>query len=321
MSKQLANIHDAFFKHVLSDPQLAGTFLREHLPPDVADLLGPELPEPVSGSFVDKELRQHHSDLLFRVRLKAGRGAFAYVLMEHKSSPDQGARLQLLRYVVRMLTDWYDRNKQQLPLPPVLPLLAYQGPRGWTFSYEFTDLFGAVREPLRPYLPAFRHAMIDLTQIDDDDLSVELGLRALLKALKYTWRPDLGECLDLVLAEWSALGEKDQLAILTYINEGAVVPIDHKVMREKLLRLVPDRAERMMGCLTQPFYEKGLAEGRVAGKAEGKSGVLTRLLEKRFGVVPPRLRERIFAASVGKIEAWIERVLDAPDVHAVLDTN
>jgi predicted transposase YdaD len=69
MSKQLLNIHDAFFKQALSDPLLAGTFLREHLPPDVAGLLGSEPPEPVPVSFVDEELRQHHSDLLFRVHL------------------------------------------------------------------------------------------------------------------------------------------------------------------------------------------------------------------------------------------------------------
>jgi hypothetical protein len=49
MANQLANIHDAFFKQVLSDPDLAGTFLREHLPTEVAELLGPEPPEPVPG--------------------------------------------------------------------------------------------------------------------------------------------------------------------------------------------------------------------------------------------------------------------------------
>jgi hypothetical protein len=72
MSKPLVNIHDAFFKQALSDPQLAGTFLREHLPSDVAALLGNEPPEPLPVSFVDEELRQHHSDLLFRVRLNTG---------------------------------------------------------------------------------------------------------------------------------------------------------------------------------------------------------------------------------------------------------
>ena len=317
MPKQLTSVHDAFFKHVLSDPQLAGTFLREHLPRDVVDLLGPELPEPVSGSFVDEELRQHHSDLLFRVQLKAGRSAFAYLLMEHKSSPDQAARLQLLRYVVRILSDWYDQNQRQLPLPPILPLLAYQGPRGWTFSCEFMDLFGAVPEPLRAYLPAFRHAMIDLTQIDDDDLSEELRLRAFLKALKYTRRPDLRECMDLVLAEWSALGENDFSVILTYMGKGSKVGIDLKEFRETLLRRVPDRVEQIMGWLTQPYYEKGKAEG----KAEGGASVLARLLEQRFGAVPPLLRQRIFAANVEQIEAWGERVLGACDVHAVFDTN
>jgi predicted transposase YdaD len=61
MSTQISNCHDAFFKRVLGDPELAGTFLREHLPADVAELLGPEPPEPVPVSFVDEELREHHS--------------------------------------------------------------------------------------------------------------------------------------------------------------------------------------------------------------------------------------------------------------------
>jgi predicted transposase YdaD len=98
MSMQIPNIHDAFFKQALSDPQLADAFLREHLPPDVAGLLGREPPEPVPASFVDEEPRLHHSDLLFRVHLKTGGTAFAYVLVEHKSSSERGARLQLLRY-------------------------------------------------------------------------------------------------------------------------------------------------------------------------------------------------------------------------------
>jgi hypothetical protein len=40
----------------MSKPELARTFLREHLPPQVAQLLAPELPEQVPGSYVDEEL-------------------------------------------------------------------------------------------------------------------------------------------------------------------------------------------------------------------------------------------------------------------------
>jgi predicted transposase YdaD len=201
MSTQIQNIHDAFFKQALSDPEMAGTFLREHLPTELSELLSPEPPEPVPGSFVDEELRRHHSDLLFRVRLKSGAGAFAYVLMEHKSTPDQAARLQLLRYVVRLLTQWYEENKQQLPLPPVLPLLVHQGPDVWEPSREFADLFGTVPQPLQPYLPSFRHALVDLGPIEDQSLPDHVRLRAFLKALKYARRQDLPSHLYAVLAE------------------------------------------------------------------------------------------------------------------------
>jgi predicted transposase YdaD len=92
MQNHPTNIHDAFFKAALSTSEMADVFLRERLPREVAELLTPEPPEQMSGSFVDEELAQHHSDLLFRLRLKTGDDAFAYVLLEHKSAPDRLAR-------------------------------------------------------------------------------------------------------------------------------------------------------------------------------------------------------------------------------------
>jgi hypothetical protein len=79
-----------------------------------------------------------------------------------------------------------------------------------------------------------------------------------------------------------------------------------------------------MGWLTQPYYDKGKAEGLAEGLAEGKTIVangLARLLEKRFGVVPDLVRQRIFSADTQCIEAWFERALDAPDLQAVFDSN
>jgi hypothetical protein len=56
MPSSLTHHHDAFFKQFMSRPELARTFLREHLPPQVAQLLEPDLPEQVAGSYVDEEL-------------------------------------------------------------------------------------------------------------------------------------------------------------------------------------------------------------------------------------------------------------------------
>ena len=51
-----SNSHDAFFKQLMSEPATAGLFLRERLPPPVAALLSPDLPELVPGSFLASTL-------------------------------------------------------------------------------------------------------------------------------------------------------------------------------------------------------------------------------------------------------------------------
>jgi predicted transposase YdaD len=324
MPRQIANVHDAFFKQVLADPELAGQFLREQLPPEVADLLTREPPEPLPASFVDEQLREHHSDLLFRVHLKGGSEAFAYLLLEHKSSPDEGARLQLLRYVVRVLTNWYEQNERRLPLPPVLPLLAHQGPGEWTFSCEFADLFGAVPAPLRPYLPAFRHALVDLAATQDEALSVTARLRAFLKVLKYGRRPDLPERLDIILAEAEALERRDLLLILTYLDKGPVA-VSLETIRQVLHRRMPDSEEQIMGWLTQPYFEqgvekgieKGIQQGIQQGRVEGHAKSLVRLLERRFGRLPVHLRERVFAADMQSLDNWFDRAIVAADLKSV----
>jgi len=303
MSTSIVNPHGAFFRQFMSKPELARTFLREHLPPHVAQLLAPELPEQVPGSYVDEELAQHHSDLVFRVRLKSGDPALAYLLLEHKSYSDPATRLQLLRYVVRILTKWYQDN-DQLPLPGVVPLVAHHGPRGWKCSTEFIDLFGNVPEPLRPYLTSFRHALVDLDTVVDRAFSMNIRLDAYLKAMKYAQRADLPQRLPVILVP--ELTDTDMVAILHYINSGPVA-VGLEVIRAALQSVNHSRREAIMGHFSEPFVQQGEAKA------------LVRLLEKRFGPIPPSLHERIFASDVISIEAWIDRAVEARELLSVFD--
>ena len=218
--------------------------------------------------------------------------------------------------MVRILTDWYERNGRRLPLPPVLPLLVHQGPEGWTFSTEFVDLFGAVPEPVRKYLPSFRHALVDLAKVDDEELSREVRLRMFLGALKYSRRSDLNEYIELVLVEEDGVEDGDRELVLTYWDQGPV-PLDCNAVLEKFSRLGPKRSKKIMGWLTQPFYEQGKAEGETQGQAK----MLIRFLQNRFGVLPESIRQRIFAAQVSETEAWLDRACHAPDLQSVFNSN
>jgi flagellar biosynthesis/type III secretory pathway protein FliH len=142
------------------------------------------------------------------------------------------------------------------------------------------------------------------------------SLRAFLKALKYSRRRDLPDRILLVLEEAAVLEDEDLLVILTYLDKGPFA-INDNVMVETLERLVPDRKERIMGWLTQPYYEKGKAEGKAEGEAKGQAKTLTRFLEKRFGIIPITVRQRIFSADAGTIDIWVERAVDAPDLQSV----
>ncbi|MBF0341522.1 MAG: Rpn family recombination-promoting nuclease/putative transposase [Magnetococcales bacterium] len=46
--------HDRFLKALLSNPETAGTLLRERLPKEVVEVLSSDPPELVEGSFVDR---------------------------------------------------------------------------------------------------------------------------------------------------------------------------------------------------------------------------------------------------------------------------
>jgi hypothetical protein len=51
----------------------------------------------------------------------------------------------------------------------VLPLVLHQGPDTWNLSTAFEDLFELPEDlapALRPFLPQFHHALLDLTRFD-----------------------------------------------------------------------------------------------------------------------------------------------------------
>ena len=184
-------------------------------------------------------------------------------------------------------------------------------PQGWGISCEFADLFGPVAEPLRPYLPSFRHALVDLTQIDDQRLSSEVRLQAFLKALKYSRRPGFPNQLYAELTIASALDESDLLAILTYFNRGSI-KVDRNIMNETVPQFFsPEEQEKTKRWLFKMYLENL--------KAEGEGKILILLLEKRFGALPQAVRERISSADTTTLETWAGRALDgAPDLESVL---
>ena len=62
-----------------------------------------------------------------------------------------------------------------------------------------------------------------------------------------------------------------------------------------------------------------MAEGLERGLEQGEARGLTRLLERGFGPLPRTVRDRVAAADLDELDAWLDRILDADSLDAVFD--
>ena len=159
---EIDNPHDTFFKATFGRPEVAADLLAHYLPPDVAAALDLSTLEPMKDSFVDPELQEHFSDLLYRVGLKDGGAAYACLLFEHKSTPEAMVAFQLLRYKVQTWEGLIARGAKKLP--PLIPIVIYHGRRRWRIARNFGALIdwkGA--EALRKYVDEFEYHLLDFS--------------------------------------------------------------------------------------------------------------------------------------------------------------
>lgn len=118
--------HDATFRQFLSQPDIARDFMELHLPAELRAICDLSTLKLESGSFVEDDLRQYFSDILYSLKTSNGDG-YIHVLVEHQSTPDRHMAFRLMRYAVAAMHRHLEAGHKQLPL--VIPVLFYTGKR------------------------------------------------------------------------------------------------------------------------------------------------------------------------------------------------
>ena len=253
MTDDIARPHDRFMKDLLSHPARAGMLLRERLPEAVTRHLSDELPEPMRDSFVDERLREYFTDRLFRVRTVNGRSAFLYVLIEHKSSPDNKVGWQLLRYMVEILKQWEKENPNWERFPAVVPFVFHHGAEEWKIPNEFLHLM-EVEKGWEPYLLNFRFPVLDLGIVPDTELSENSRLRPWLVAMKYATRKDRQAAIvELLIGSLKKAPEALE-SVAYYLVR--VYGYDEQTLRRIIREVQPKEEEKMMSQFAEEIERK-----------------------------------------------------------------
>nr|VFJ46881.1 MAG: conserved hypothetical protein (putative transposase or invertase) [Candidatus Kentron sp. DK] len=243
MTYDIPQPHDRFLKKMLSQPERAGALLWEHLPTAISRFLSDKPPERVPDSFVEKGFREHFSDRLFQVETIHGKTALLYVLIEHKSAPDNKVGWQLLKYMIEILKDWEKRNPGWDRLPAVVPLVFYHGATEWKIPNEFLHLVDA-ESGWEEYLLNFRFPVLDLGIIPDAKLSEDKRLRPWLVAMKYATRKDQQQAALEILIPSLQGAPEDLYAIIHYLIR--VYRYDEPTIRKIIRDVHPEEEEKMM---------------------------------------------------------------------------
>lgn len=253
--------HDAAFRQFLANPDVARDFMQLHLPEELRKICDLGTLKLESGSFVEDDLRQYFSDVLYSLKTSAGDG-YIHVLIEHQSTPDRHMAFRLMRYAIAAMQQHLAAGHKKLPL--VIPVLFYTGKRSpYPYSTSWFDEFDdpVVAEQL--YGSAF--PLVDVTVIPDDEIMKHRSMAALTLMQKHIHQRDMASIIDrlstLLMADY--LSSPQVLALIHYLMQ-AGESADHEAFVRELAQRVPQHGDALM-TIAQQLEQKGIEIGRAEG--------------------------------------------------------
>ncbi|MCL4868366.1 MAG: Rpn family recombination-promoting nuclease/putative transposase [Anaerolineae bacterium] len=298
---ELTNPHDKFFKEMFGQLELARDFLQNYLPAAVLNHLDLSQIQLEKESFIDPQLREHFSDLLFSVPRRDNLGlAFIFFLFEHKSFWYRWTWLQLLGYIVEFWKHQKDAGANTLS--PIIPLVIYHGKEKWKGSRQLADLYDGP-EDLKLYLPDFIYPVYDFSYLSEEEIRGQASLQITLHILRHIFDGQLVEKLPGIFALFRELEnqEKALQSLVTVLRYLAVTAerVTPEQMQQVLAPVLQYQGDELMSTLAQQWIEEGRQQGMQQGMQQGLLQAMRQnvveLLEERFPAQGRKFRGRIEA--------------------------
>jgi len=282
--------------------------------------------ERVETSFVSDDLRDRRSDVIWRVRWRGKEDSwfYLYLLLEFQSTSYHFMAVRLLTYV-GLLLEHIIRTERLKPgdgLPPVLPIVLYNGRRPWKAPLDLASLFAQVPEVLLQRLPSLTYLVLDENRLDLELPDLRDNRVAALLRIE-TCRSF--EQIPRLTRELSALmpaGREPELcrtfnvwlrSVLRRLFPG--VTMAGRINLEDAPMLEETSREWQKMFLKEGRKEgrqEGLEQGIRKGRVEGMREMLLHLMSERFGAIPKSVATAVEAITTAReLERLARRVLKA----------
>ena len=305
--------HDGAYRKLFGHPRTVADLLRGFAG-DLSRHLDFTTLERLPASFVSEHLGQRHADMLWKIRTVGGGWLYLMVLLEFQSTVDSRMALRMLDYTVQILLALgrEDRGPGGA-LPPVLPVVIYNGERRWDPAMEMRDLFAPVPAELVGYLPRHRYSLLDLRALDPSRLPPE-NVVSLVAMLEQAGSAGQLEHLGASLADWLLrMGETALLdafeAWITQVLAARADPAGRSMelrtwnRKEGPMSTLAERVKKWGDELNQAWLEKGIEQGRQEARE-----LLYRMTARRFG-----------SSTAEQLRPLLEGISDPDRIAAIAD--
>ncbi len=310
--------HDHGYKLLFSHPEMVADLLRGFVREEWVQDLDFSTLEKVAGSFVTPDLRGRESDVVWRVRWARDRWLYVYLLIEFQSSVDPFMALRMMVYLGLLYQDLVKRQEltRSGRLPPVLPLVLYNGYAPWGAAQEVSELIEQVPGGLERYRPQLRYCLVDEVRIADSELESLRNLTAALFRLEKSRGPEDVQRILVSLIEWLREPGLEELRrsftqwlLKVFLADRVEATIPQVADLQEVKSMLAERVKEWSHQWKQEGRQEGLEKAR---------GALVQTLERRFGRLPEEIRRRV--EGITSIEELIElsvRAGAAPSLAAL----
>lgn len=309
----MASDDDTAYKQLFAHPEMVRDLLLGFVPGTWVGQLDLASFERVSGSYVGDGGQQRHSDMVWKVRL-AGDWIYVYLLLEFQSRSDPWMALRMQVYVGLLYQDLVRRHELPQPhqLPPVFPVVLYNGKTPWSARTSLTDLIAPLPLDLQALQAAQRYVLVDQRRLKSDVLDRFDNYAAIAFRLE---RLETAQDISDELEKWRVMSP---VVSTSTVQQGITRWAANRLRRRGQQRIINlTDASKEVKAMSVPIFRSLDDALRYEALLDGHRERLKKMLIKRFGPLSARLNKRITYAEMDDLDRWSDRLFEAKSIRQV----
>ncbi|MDO8938601.1 MAG: Rpn family recombination-promoting nuclease/putative transposase [Methylicorpusculum sp.] len=323
--------HDTGYKLLFSHPRLVQDLITGFVQPEWLDSIDFKTLEPVKASFATDDLRQRHDDCIWRMKFK-DTWLYLYLLLEFQSSDDYFMANRVMTYLGLLYQDIIRSQllKKGDLLPPVLPIVIYNGASNWSGPVEIASLINPIHPALQAYTPQLSYFLLQERATPKDYSQTHpTNLVGHLIALEQcATSDDLQNQLQLLQQQLKAARYQPiRRSFAIWLSRLLRVKFKTESIPEyqELNEVNAMLAERLTDWTLQWKKEgeeigekRGEKRGEKIGQKKEALRLLIRLSQLKYGELPDWAVQNMEQADLQQLENWAERILTAESLEALM---